>query len=131
MSKFLSKIEAYDPTLAENLDQRDEFRHLLKAAGLNSGNGLDGTLYIDDPENNRTFVVRLDGITQGAAGTAKPEEDNNEMDGALRTAANTNPVAAKAVQKKDEVIKRKLPAILKATNDEINKLEKFDPSKRI
>ena len=130
MSKFLSKIEAYDPTLAENLDQRDEFRHLLKAAGLNSGNGLDGTLYIDDPENNRTFVVRLDGITQGAAGTAKPEEDG-ETDDAIETASKSDTSAAQAKVNRARAIKTKLPVMLKDYNNATKKIANYKPMPNI
>jgi hypothetical protein len=130
MSKFLSKIEAYDPTLAENLDQRDEFRHLLKAAGLHSGNGLDGTLYIDDPENNRTFVVRLDGITQGAAGTVKPEEDG-EADDAIETLSKSNQAAAQAKASRLKAVSGKLPVMLKDYNNATKKIANYKPMPNI
>ena len=130
MSKFLSKIEAYDPTLAENLDQRDEFRHLLKSSGLNSGNGLDNTLYIDDPQSNRTFVVRLMSVSQGAPGTEQPEEDN-EMDDAIDSASKIDMSAAQAKTNRMKAVKNKLPVMLKDYNNATKRIANYKPQPNI
>jgi len=130
MSKFLSKIEAYDPTLAENLDQRDEFRNLLKSAGLNSGNGLDNTLYIDDPQSNRTFVVRLMSVSQGAPGTEQPEEDS-EADDAIDSASKTNASAAQARANRKKAVDSKLPVILKDYNAGTKRIANYKPQPNI
>jgi len=130
MSKFLSKIEAYDPTLAENLDQRDEFRHLLKSAGLNSGNGLDNTLYIDDPQGNRTFVVRLMSVSQGAPGTEQPEEDS-EADDAIDSASKTNASAAQARANRKKAVDSKLPVILNDYKKATNRIANYKPQPNI
>lgn len=111
MSKFLDLVEGYDPENSKHYTDVHDFKMFLKSHGVKFGVRGGGVFYIDDADNNQTFVVKIEGVN-------KAEEDGEALD-VLDANAPTDPKAAKVKNEFMKVAKAKLPPALKLMSDKI------------
>ena len=109
MSKFLNLIEDYNPENSGFYTDVHDFKMLLKSHDIKFGVRKDGTFYIDDPANDKTYIVEIKSVNVGG-GT---EEDGESYD-VVDATSSMNPRSAKAKADFLRVANAKLP---KALND--------------
>lgn len=121
MSKFLNLIENYDPRNSEYFTHVHDFKTLLKSHGIKSGMRSDGVFYIDDPSNEKTFVIKIEAVES----TNSSEEDGEAYD----VVDATSSISAPAKAAKDQFLKTAVPKIpvavakLKQQSDAISKMK--------
>jgi hypothetical protein len=81
MSKFLDLVEEYNPENSEFFTDLHDFKSFLKGVGVKFGMSGDGNFYIDDVENNKTYVLQL----KGSEGFNSEEEDAESINAGTGT----------------------------------------------
>lgn len=109
MSKFLNLIEDYNPENSGFYTDVHDFKMLLKSHDIKFGVRSGGVFYIDDPANNKTYVVEIKSVDTGS----ETEEDGESYD-VVDATSSMNPRSAKAKADFLRVANAKLP---KALND--------------
>ncbi len=93
MSKFLNLIEDYNPENSRFYTDVHDFKMLLKSHDIKFGVRSGGVFYIDDPANDKTYVVEIKAINS----SKNSEEDESinagtgtyEIDKEVQNLANT------------------------------------------
>lgn len=109
MSKFLNLIEDYNPENSRFYTDVHDFKMLLKSHDIKFGVRSGGVFYIDDPANDKTYVVEIKAVDNRDA----TEEDGESYD-IVDATSSTNPRSAKAKADFLRAANAKLP---KALND--------------
>lgn len=120
MSKFLDIVETYHPDNNQKMNALHDFKDFLKAKSVHLGKTADGRLYIDDPINDKVFVIEL--LDVGTAQHA-PEEDG-EMT-AIDAAADIDLNARKARENLGRAVRGKLPIIVKKAEALTNQINRY------
>lgn len=93
MSKFLNLIENYDPNNDGYYTDVHDLKMLFKSHGIKFGVRKDGVFYIDDAANEKTYVVKIEGV-ESSKGSEEDESvnagtGNYEIDKEVQNLANT------------------------------------------
>ena len=104
MSKFLDLIENYDPNNDGYYTDVHDLKMLFKSHGVKFGVRKDGVFYIDDAANEKTYVVKIEGIKS----SDKREEDGEAYD-VVDATSSISPQAAAAKANFIKTAKTKIP----------------------
>ena len=107
MSKFLNLIEDYNPENSGFYTDVHDFKMLLKSHDIKFGVKSGGVFYIDDPANNKTYVVEIKSVDT----SGEPEEDNQSYN-VVDATSSVNPKSAKAKADFLKAANAKLPKAL-------------------
>jgi hypothetical protein len=112
MSKFLNLIENYDPNNDGYYTDVHDLKMLFKSHGIKFGVREGGVFYIDDAANEKTYVVKIEGIKS----SDKREEDGEAAYDVVSATSTKNPKSAQAKAAFDRVANAKLPKALSELN---------------
>ena len=110
MSKFLDLIENYDPNNDGYYTDVHDFKMLLKSRDIKFGVRSGGVFYIDDPANNKTYVVEIKSVDTNGK---EKEEDNQAFNIVSAGASMDNPAAKKELANFKTKVIPKIPEAVK------------------
>jgi hypothetical protein len=123
MSKFLNLIENYDPNNDGYYTDVHDLKMLFKSHGIKFGVREGGVFYIDDAANEKTYVVKIEGIK-----SSDKREEDGEASAAYDIVSATstkNPKSAQAKKAFDDAAKVKLPIAISKVNAQTAEISKM------